>query len=92
MSLRPIACDFLSIVALQSFLLGRFERLVFRPPTVLKKPFWAPSFRLHRLEHGFGAAHLYGCLSNRHRAFPQRRVRYDAVENRRYLLTTRRLS
>jgi hypothetical protein len=36
MSLRPIVCDFLSVVTLQSFLLGRFERLVFRPPLSLK--------------------------------------------------------
>jgi hypothetical protein len=51
MSLRPIVCDFLSVVTLQSFLLGRFERLVFRPPTVLEKPFWAPPFRFHRFDY-----------------------------------------
>src|SRR5262245_54866789 len=92
MSLRPIVCDFLSIVTLQSFLLGRFERLVFRPPTVLEKPFWAPPFRFHRFDYGFGATHLYGCQSNSRRDSWQRRLRYDEVENRRYVPTTRRLS
>ena len=47
MSLRPILCNFVSIVAFQHLLLRGFERLVFRSPTVLKKSLGTWAFRLH---------------------------------------------
>ena len=47
MSLGPIPCNFISVVTLKSLLLRRFERFVFRSPTVLEKPLRTWAFCLH---------------------------------------------